>query len=122
MPAAGRCTLQWTTSGTRRCLSMREATASTHRTRSACAAFVDAGGAGCLCAHRRAQSCKVQGNSVSGEGSALGSAAVLQDRSFWCAPVARLCRAGLFAAAPRWGLTPRAVSALTFVFAGRPRW
>ena len=51
MPAAGRCTLQWTTSGTRRCLSMREATASTHRTRSACAAFVDAGGAGCLCAH-----------------------------------------------------------------------
>ena len=35
---------------------------------------------------------QVSGNCVSGEGSVLGSAAVLQDRAFWCSLSLSLCR------------------------------
>jgi hypothetical protein len=41
---------------------------------------------------RRAQSCTVSNTLVSGEGCVLGSAAILQDRSFWSAAPLHLYR------------------------------
>jgi hypothetical protein len=68
---------------------------------------------------RKATTCLVQGGSISGEGSALGSAAVLQDRAFWCVARPPLALPALAALSLRLSLIrPRVLRSV----AGRRRW